>query len=141
METTVQPRISQETNEKEAEAHIKQAAPLTQHTRNLPTYTDGSMLEAKLEQDPTTSQSAIEKTFHLGNQMEVYGAELYGIREVATHALRYCQTIGKRRDVWIFTDNQAAIMKVANLKPGPGQETAVAVAKASNDLKVLFRLW
>ena len=69
--------------------------------------------------------------------MEVYDAELYGIREAATHALRYCQTTSKRCDVWTFTDNQAAIMRVANLKPGPGQETAVAVAKASNALKAL----
>jgi len=79
------------------------------------------MLEAQvLYVNPNTSQSAIEETFHLGNQMEVYDAELYGIREAATHALRYCQTTDKRRDVWIFTDNQAAIMSVANLKPGPG---------------------
>ena len=50
-------------------------------------------------------------------QMEVYNAELYDIREGATHSLRYCQTTGKRRDVWAFTDNQAAIMRVANLNP------------------------
>ena len=71
MEITVQTRISQETKEKEAKAHIKQAAHLTQHTRSLLTYTDGSMLDtqvgAGLYVNPTTSQSAIE----------VHDAELY----------------------------------------------------------------
>ena len=50
------------------------------------------MLEAQvgagLYVNPTPSQSAIEKIFHLGNQMEVY--ELYDLREATTHVLRYC---------------------------------------------------
>ena len=58
----------------------------------------------------------------LGTQMEVYDAELYGIRQAAEHALKFCRRTRNRRDIWIFTDNQAAVMRVATLKPGPGQE-------------------
>jgi ribonuclease HI len=140
-ETLVQTRISHKTKEAEAKAHVKQAALLSQRTRNLLTYTDGSMLAdnvgAGVYISPGSNQPAIENTYPLGTQMEVYDAELYGIRQAAEHALKFCRRTRKRRDIWIFTDNQAAVMRVATLKPGPGQEIAIAVSNASHILKEL----
>jgi len=81
---------------------------------------------------PGPNQPAIENTYPLGTQMEVYDAELNGIRQAAEHALKFCRRTRKRRDIWIFTDNQAAVMRVATLKPGPGQEIAITVSKASH---------
>ena len=54
--------------------------------------------------------------------MELYDAELYGIRQAAEHDLKFCRRTRKRRDIWIFTDNQAAVMRVATLKPGPAKK-------------------
>jgi len=39
--------------------------------------------------------------------------------------------------VWIFTDNQAAIMRIRTLKPGPGQEISIALTHISTELKAL----
>ena len=58
----------------------------------------------------------------------MYDAELYGIQQAAEHALQQCKRIRRKRDVWIFTDNQAAIMRIRTLKPVPGQEISIALA-------------
>ena len=119
---------------------LKQAALLAQHIRNLLTYTDGSMLEAQvgagLYVNPTTRPISHRENIPLGNRG--------GVRRRAIRHQRRSNTLTallpnhKQATRCVeLTDNQAAIMRIANLKPGPGQETAVAVAKASNAPKAL----
>ena len=45
--------------------------------------------------------------------------------------------IRRKHDVWIFTGNQAAIMKIRTRKPGPGQEISIAFAHISTELTAL----
>jgi len=86
-ETLEQTRISHETKEAEAKAHAKHVALLSQCTRNLLTYTGGSMLENSVGTgvyiSPGSNQPAIENRYPLGTQMEVYDAEHYGIRQLS----------------------------------------------------------
>ena len=127
--------------EKEAKAHVRQAYLLSKRPQNLLTYTDGSMLDSKVgvgvHINPNGNQLASEKTHPLGTRVEVYDVELHGIRRAADCALRIFQLTSKRRDVRIFTDNQAAIRRVPTLAPGPSQETAITVSKASHALRAL----
>jgi ribonuclease HI len=61
----------------------------------------------------------------MGETTEVFDAELQAIYD----ALLTCQTHIRRGrlhrcNIHIFTDNQSAITRAANLNRGPGQETA-----------------
>ena len=98
--------IRHKTKEAEAKAHVKQAALLSQRTRNLLTYTDGSMLGnsvgAGVHISPESNQPAIENTYPLGTQMEVYDEELYGI--IVLHRLNASMIKQKKKtqksNVW-----------------------------------------
>lgn len=70
----------------------------------------------------------------MGPQMEVYDAELLGILRAAQDFLVTCKRQNLRnKSAWIFVDNQSAIMRVASLKSGPGQETAIAISHISQE--------
>ena len=69
--------------------------------------------------------------YPMGHQMEVHDAELYGIQQAAEYALQNRKRLGLRYDVWIFVDNQTAIMRIRTLKPGTGQKISIALAHIS----------
>jgi len=126
--------------------HTQQALLLNRHQRNLLTYIDGTMLGnivgAGVYVNPKcTSPDGLStrsgKTYPMGHQMEAYDAELYGIQQAAEHALQHCKRIRRKRVVWIFTDNQAAFMRIRPLKPGPGQEISIVLAHISTELTTL----
>src|SRR5712671_3998823 len=73
-----------------------------------------------------------ESSHYLGEECEVFDAELYGISKathLATQLLDQPTT-----DVWIFCDNQSAVNRMANSIPMPGQEY---ILRAHNNIQRL----
>jgi len=95
----------------------------------LPTQTMGPLTGASL-----SGQPLIELTVPLGDQREVYDAELRGIQQAAEECSKQLRL--RRRKVWIFTDNQAAVHRISTLKPGPGQGVALAMAHIASELEL-----
>lgn len=66
----------------------------------------------------------------LGTEQEVYDAELQGILGAARRIEQYLHTVTpKKRMVYIFVDNQAAIKRLKHLYRGPGQEVTIELAE------------
>jgi ribonuclease HI len=133
--------IANETKEDMAIIHNDHYNKLAQDTHNIICYTDGSMLHGIVGAGLAieTSESApAEYSFPMGNQSEVYDAELLGIAAATEHALKHCQTHHLyRRHIHIFTDNQASIQRASHLRPRPGQELAIRILKATTALRDL----
>ena len=74
-------------------------------------YTDGSMLEglkASTEIHTYHNKHSQDKSWNLGDEMEVFDAELFAIEQV----LHLAKTKARQHQflhLWIFADNQAAI--------------------------------
>ena len=80
----------------------------------------------------------VKRKWGMGETSEVYDAELLGIEMAAQITLKMCQTSGlDNRKIWIFADNQAAVNRISNLKPAPGQDTALEIASISKQLHQL----
>jgi len=73
-------------------------------------YTDGSQLDNKWGAGIYASwsgQTVHESAYYLGNECEVFDAELYGISKATYLATKLVDQ--PTTDVWIFCDNQSAI--------------------------------
>jgi ribonuclease HI len=71
----------------------------------------------------------------LGQQMEVYDAELLGIAEAAGRlANRALMMPRKPTDLWIFCDNQAAIRRTTSFASTPGQYAAVTINQIAENM-------
>jgi ribonuclease HI len=108
--------------------------------RHLIAYTDGSLSNGHagasyhIPESPLTPQ--INVCFPLGNQMEVYDAELHAITEAAKRLLKLAKTKNLYdKQAWIFTDNQSAITRLSSFKPGPGQASSITVSEIANELR------
>src|SRR5437588_3688411 len=60
----------------------------------------------------------------LGLGMKVYDGELVGIARALTSASRTSLSF---KHIWIFTDNQAAIINSFRLSPHPGQQVSLQI--------------
>ena len=140
-ETSVKIMISDNSKDDTAKAHTQQVARLLADKKNIIAYSDGSMCQDKVGTGAVIyipGLPAIELSIPMGCQVEVYDAELLGIKIAANKALHTIKSNGwKRKNVWIFVDNQAAIRRVTSLHHGPGQEIAIEIANISNQLKTL----
>jgi hypothetical protein len=58
-------------------------------------------------------------SYQLGDNKEVYDAELFGIAMVIRHAAQRFGTDTQK--ITVFTDSQAALRRIKNDKKGPGQ--------------------
>jgi ribonuclease HI len=107
-----------------AKQHKEQHQSTLHDKKHLSLYTDGSLLEGRAGAGVFASQAgqaAHESQHHLGKEMEVFDAELYGIAkgtEVAVKLVKEEETT----DVWIFCDNQAAVRRMGTTVTQPGQE-------------------
>jgi ribonuclease HI len=140
--TAVITHISTRSKEDEAKHHTALIKKLD-HVRNKIAYTDGSRLEDG-RVGAGISIDGVEMKEHLGKYAEVYDAELTGIRKAAEYYKDWAAAHPRKRrmKLWIFTDNQAAIQRLTSLRPGPGQTTAITVARISRQLaKRELSLW
>ena len=72
----------------------------------------------------------------MGMEAEVYDAELEGLRVAAKMALQQCnRTPNEIEDVYIYLDNQSAIMRTSHLRAGPGQSASIAVDSVARRLQ------
>jgi ribonuclease HI len=98
-------------------------------SQSLAIYTDGSMMDGKAGAGVVAlHETGLKKGLHgLGTTMEVYDAELFGIERATNMIKERLQGLPDLRHIYIFTDNQAAILKAMDTKPTPGQELALAI--------------
>jgi ribonuclease HI len=113
---------------------------LKKRKHQLLIYTDGSRLE-----DGNTGAGAAfyprlcrNIAINTGPEHEVYDAELVA----ATTALNLARTHILRSDshltdIWLFLDNAAAITRMEDIKPGPGQHHALITHDIAKDLKCM----
>jgi ribonuclease HI len=106
------------------------------HNRNLIAYTDGSKMGSLVGAGVFVEGNNKEITIPLGRYAEVYDAELMSIQKAAQYYKDWSAAYPRKRGrtMWIFTDNQATIQRVSTLKPGSGQQTALALARISKEL-------
>ena len=57
--------------------------------------------------------------------MEVYDAELFGIAQSLKFELKEVLKHQRISDIWIFSDNQAAIQRIQTTNQGSGQHLAI----------------
>lgn len=64
-----------------------------------------------------------KKSWNLENSLQVFDAELFAIFQ----AIKWTQSfdLGKTREIWIFSDSQAAIQRLQNIKSEPEQHLMI----------------
>jgi hypothetical protein len=94
-------------------------------TRENNIFTDGSRLESgNVGCAVAWCTSAMEwKThkMHLGNNKEIFDAELFPIAEALKLANRQLISNKQTNTIQIYTDFSAALRRMQDAKPGPGQ--------------------
>ncbi|CUS06705.1 unnamed protein product, partial [Tuber aestivum] len=113
--------ISQEDKDTPAKSHITLLNSLNP-SENLVLYTDGSELESGgVGAGVVMHVGGIVGRWRvgLGFGMKVYDGELVGIARGLTEASRSSLSF---KHIWVFTDNQAAIINSHRLSPHPGQQ-------------------
>ena len=116
--------ISQEPKEVAAQKHNTKHHATHLDAKHICFYTDGSLLEGKSGTGVHASragQTVHESKYYLGTETEVFDAELYGIMKAAEVAVKISKD-EPTTDVWIFCDNQAAVRRMEDKRPIPGQE-------------------
>ena len=127
-------RISELSKEKEANQHKNQIQNLIkyQNVNNLIIYSDGS----KNEQTGNlgagvfcTKNFSMENSkslsWNLGPHMEVFDAELFAMAKA--FKLAHNQISFFTKDIWIFSDSQAAIQRLQNSSLKAGQKYVLAI--------------
>jgi len=96
-------------------------------SRNAILYTDGSKLEENLGAGLCYMYKDIthQQSWNLGTTMEVYDAELFGIAQSLKFGLKEVLKHQRISDIWIFSDNQAAIQRIQTTNQGSGQHLAI----------------
>ena len=111
------------TKEQVAEKHLRDHFFTHADAQQLCFYTDGSLLDGKAGAGVYASragEAVHQESFYLGEECEVFDAELYGISKATSLALKLLDQA--TTDIWIFCDNQAAVQRMRNAIPAPGQE-------------------
>jgi ribonuclease HI len=80
-----------------------------------------------------TSRPPTELAIPMGTQMEVYDAELHGVLQAAEKCRQFLAR-QQNQKAWIFTDNQAAVQRIASLTAAPGQDVALRLADIADTL-------
>jgi ribonuclease HI len=104
-------------------------APNPNHLR---IYTDGSKLGTRLGASihiPSRQTPSITKTYSLGEEMEVFDAELFAVSKAFQEALRLVRHEPHTpiSTVTVFLDNQAVIKRLQNPHTGLGQALCASI--------------
>jgi hypothetical protein len=105
--TTYIDKTAQEAQARHDKEHTKEGS--------LNIYTDGSGIEGEIGSAALCPLTQQVRSVHMGPDTEstVYAAELQGVNLALQIAQEYASRNGARRDVAIYTDNQAAIWSIA----------------------------
>ena len=97
--------------DKARERHDRECAA----NKSLSIYTDGSGIEGEIGSAAVCPLTQQTRSVHMGpdTQSTVYAAELQGISLALQIAQGYASGDGERKDIAIYTDNQAAIWSIA----------------------------
>ncbi len=98
---------------------------MDKHLNNTICYTDGSKLEKNLGAKLCYMYNNItgQKSWNLGTIMKVYDAELFAIAQALRWTLK--ENLQRTKDIWIFSDNQAAIKRIQKSRSEPEQHLAL----------------
>ncbi|KAL5371116.1 hypothetical protein PMIN02_013118 [Paraphaeosphaeria minitans] len=104
---------------------------------DLSIYTDGSGIEDRIGAAAVCPHTGQTRSAYLGlsTTSTVYAAELYGISLALQIAQGYADRNGSRRNVAIYTDNQAAIWSVIKAEGRTGAYILEEIARQIQDLQ------
>ena len=105
--------------------------------QDLSIYTDGSGIDDKISAAAVCPFTKQTRSAYLGlsTTSTVYAAELYGICLALQIARDYVDRNGSRRNVVIYTDNQAAIWSVTKAEGRTGSYILEEIARQIQDLQ------
>jgi ribonuclease HI len=133
-EPTIETAISKLPKEEEALRHGEMIVTLRQDPNNILVYTDGSKREDNIGgagHIDIPGQDPIELLFPLGREHEVYDAEIHAIHKTIEKCAKLCrQRQMRNKTFWVFSDNQAAVMRMATFKASTGQTASLEVQQA-----------
>jgi ribonuclease HI len=104
--------------------------------QSLSIYTDGSGIDGEIGAAAVCPLTQQTRTVHMGPDTvsTVYAAELQGISLALHIAQEYAERGGERREVAVYTDNQAAIWSVAKAE---GRSGAYILTDIAEQVKTL----
>jgi ribonuclease HI len=104
---------------------------------SLSIYTDGSGIEGEIGSAALCPLTQQVRSVHMGPDTEstVYAAELQGISLALQIAQEYASRNGTRRNVAIYTDNQAAIWSIAKAEGRSGAYILADIAQQVQELQ------
>ncbi|KAK7177941.1 reverse transcriptase, partial [Paraphaeosphaeria sporulosa] len=105
--------------------------------QDLSIYTDGSGIDDRIGTAAVCPYTQQTRRAYLGpsTTSTVYAAELYGISLALQIAQEYADRNGSRRNVAIYTDNQAAIWSVTKAEGRTGAYILEEIARQIQDLR------
>jgi ribonuclease HI len=105
---------------------------------SLIAYTDGSLLEGKAGAGIYiygNGTSPIRLAALVGDKYEVFDAELSAIHLALLRITKTLPfTTRMTRQIWLFSDSQAAIQRLQHNRPGPGHLMATTILRQIDDL-------
>jgi hypothetical protein len=119
--------------DKARERHDRECAA----NKSLSIYTDGSGIEGEIGSAAVCPLTQQTRSVHIGpdTQSTVYAAELQGISLALQIAQGYASGDGERKDIAIYTDNQAAIWSIAKAEGRSGAYILAEMAQQVLELQ------
>jgi ribonuclease HI len=119
--------------DKARERHDRECAA----NKSLSIYTDGSGIEGEIGSAAVCPLIQQTRTVHMGSDIQstVYAAELQGISLALQIAQGYVSGYGERKDIAIYTDNQAAIWSIAKAEGRSGAYILADIAQQVLELQ------
>ena len=117
----------------------------TQNTNNIIIYSDNSKDEKTgnlgagiFYTKNFNSKNSESYSWNLGSTIEVFDAKLFALEKA--FKLAYNKTSVSTKDIWIFSDSQAAIQRLQNSGLKAGQKFALAIEDWIARIKLKFRV-
>jgi ribonuclease HI/exonuclease III len=119
--------------EKARDRHDKECAT----DKSLSIYTDGSGIEGEIGSAAVCPLTKQTRSVHMGSDTlsTVYAAELQGISLALHIAKEYADGDGERKDIAVYTDNQAAIWSIAKAEGRSGAYILADIAQQVQELQ------
>lgn len=106
--------VSPLSKEEEKENHLNLVKKLQAEETKLIYYSDDSKSDNnQLGAGVFNIRTKIKNFWNLGSDMEVFDAELYAIEKSIKLAQTECQRNKSIKDIWVFSDSQAAIKRLS----------------------------
>lgn len=105
--------------------------------KSLSIYTDGSGIDGEIGSAAVCPLTQQTRSVHMGSDTvsTVYAAELQGISLALQIAKEYVDETGARKDIAIYTDNQAAIWSIAKAEGRSGAYILADIAQQVQELQ------